>query len=382
MDAVLPGDAQGRAVGRRSVADERPQARVRADEVGPGQVDVERAVHGGEDLVHVVGRRHDPVGRSLVGQVGRADEPVAGPRDEEHDLAGDPDGQPGGRRDPVAADDEVRPPARTDVRRRRSLDRERAVRQAGPDAGGVDHRPGADDEVRPAELVADVRTGDPARSREGAVDAQAGRDGRARARAVRATASAKRASSSTPSWNTKAPRSRGRRRTGVCSSAASTPRYEAPAVPRGAEQVVQRQAGAVERADRDRVPVEREEERLQADEVRRDAQEPAALRERLADESEPQLLEVAEPAVDSRLDRLEVPAAMSSRSMQATRRSRLTPSSAAPAPVTPPPTMRRSSVVRQAGEVGAAPVQRPACFARRALHASVTPAGGAWRAEP
>ena len=45
-----------------------------------------------------------------------------------------------------------------------------------------------------------------------------------RARAVRATARAYLASSSTPSWNMNAPRSRARRRTGVCSRAASTPR--------------------------------------------------------------------------------------------------------------------------------------------------------------
>ena len=61
----------------------------------------------------------------------------------------------------------------------RALDRERAVRQARPDAGRVDDRPGADDEVVAAELVADVDAGDPAALAERAVDAQPGRHGRA-----------------------------------------------------------------------------------------------------------------------------------------------------------------------------------------------------------
>ena len=115
-----------------------------------------------------------------------------------------------------------------------------------------------------------------------------------------------------------------------------------PAVAPRAEQVVQRQGRRRRTGGPDRVAVEREQERLQAHEVRRDAQEAAALGERLADEPEAQLLEIAETAMDE-------PARSARRACrdvvaldEATRRSRLTPSSGAPAPVTPPPTISRS----------------------------------------
>ncbi len=70
-----------------------------------------------------------------------------------------------------------------------------------------------------------------------------------------------------------------------------------PSVPRRTQQVVQRQAAAIERSGQD-VAVQRKQQRLEADEVRREAEEPAALGERLAHEPEPELLQVAQPAVD------------------------------------------------------------------------------------
>ncbi len=62
--------------------------------------------------------------------------------------------------------------------------------------------------------------------------------------------------------------------------------------------VVERQAGVVERLGQEWDTVDREQERLDPDEVRRQRQKPGTLRESLSDEPEPELLEIAQPAVD------------------------------------------------------------------------------------
>ena len=69
------------------------------------------------------------------------------------------------------------------------------------------------------------------------------------------------------------------------------------AVVSSAEDVVQRQAGVIERLVEDRQPVDREELRLEADEMRRIRQAPS-LGQRLADQRQVHLLEIAQPAVD------------------------------------------------------------------------------------
>ena len=71
----------------------------------------------------------------------------------------------------------------------------------------------------------------------------------------------------------------------------------AAVVPR-TEDVVQGQAGVVERLRGERDPVDREQQRFQPDEVRREVEQPRPLGERLADQPEAELLEVAEAAVD------------------------------------------------------------------------------------
>ena len=66
----------------------------------------------------------------------------------------------------------------------------------------------------------------------------------------------------------------------------------------GAEDVVERQSGVVERLRREWGAIDREEQRLDPDEVRGEREEPRALSQGLADEPEPELLEIAEPTVD------------------------------------------------------------------------------------
>ena len=66
----------------------------------------------------------------------------------------------------------------------------------------------------------------------------------------------------------------------------------------GAEHVVERQSGPVERARQQGPAEQREQERLDADEVRRELQDPRPFRQRLANRAELVLLEIAQPAVD------------------------------------------------------------------------------------
>src|SRR4051812_17385865 len=66
----------------------------------------------------------------------------------------------------------------------------------------------------------------------------------------------------------------------------------------GTEEVVEQHPGAVEEATPARDPAQREEELVEADQVRREPDEPGALGERLGDDPELVVLEVAQPAMD------------------------------------------------------------------------------------
>ena len=68
-------------------------------------------------------------------------------------------------------------------------------------------------------------------------------------------------------------------------------------VRRGSEQVVQGQTGIVERPGQ-RSAVEREDERLDGDQMRGQSDQSATLVERLPDKPDPELLEIAQAAVD------------------------------------------------------------------------------------
>ena len=70
------------------------------------------------------------------------------------------------------------------------------------------------------------------------------------------------------------------------------------AVASSTEDVVEGQPGVVERLRQVRDAIDREQQRLDPDEMRRQRQQPGALGERLANEPEAELLEVAETAVD------------------------------------------------------------------------------------
>ena len=65
-----------------------------------------------------------------------------------------------------------------------------------------------------------------------------------------------------------------------------------------AEDVVQGHPRLVEGPRYNRPAVKREEQRFDADEVRRQAQQPRSLRQGFANEADTELLEVAEAAVD------------------------------------------------------------------------------------
>ena len=65
-----------------------------------------------------------------------------------------------------------------------------------------------------------------------------------------------------------------------------------------AQDVVQRQAGVVEGLRAIRDPVDGKEQRLEADQVRREGQEPRPFGKGLTDEPETELLQVPKSAVD------------------------------------------------------------------------------------
>ena len=70
------------------------------------------------------------------------------------------------------------------------------------------------------------------------------------------------------------------------------------AVTRGAKQVVEREPRTHEGAVHERPAVDREEEALELDQVRRDSQQPGPLGERFTHQLQPQVLEIAQAAVD------------------------------------------------------------------------------------
>ena len=69
------------------------------------QIDIERVVDRGEQLVDLPPTRRRSVRAALVRRIGGADQPVIGPRDEEHHLAGDPDRQSRRCWDPLTGHD-------------------------------------------------------------------------------------------------------------------------------------------------------------------------------------------------------------------------------------------------------------------------------------
>ena len=130
----------------------------------------------------------------------------------------------------------------------------------------------------------------------------------------------------------------------------------------GAQQVVQRQAGVVERPGGRTAGRRSGTAAAPASRGAGRAQEPAALRERLADQPDPELLEVAQAAVDEPGRRDDVPDAMSSCSTSATRRPRDVASSSAPPDDAaaddehvPGPSARRP---RSAGRRSSEPIRR------------------------
>ncbi len=291
---MLARRLDGRAVGR---GDERPQPGIGAHDVIAGEGHVERRVDRGKELVHLPARGRRTRRRALEQGVRRADQPVLGPRDQEDDLTRDPDGQPGLVRDPVPRHDQVGAPARQD------LQRGAAERMAGlgrPDAGGIDHGPGQDLVLLAGRQVADLQLVDawvPAapetrrpqpRDRDAAGGLRGPDHGHGVACVVLDAVVVEQATA-------EAVASEGRREVERLD-----PR-EAPmpaAVVPGAEDVVQGQSGVVEGLRQVRQPVDREEQRLDPDEVRGQRQQVRALGEGLADQAEPELLEVAQPAVD------------------------------------------------------------------------------------
>src|SRR6185503_8171171 len=80
------------------------------------------------------------------------------------------------------------------------------------------------------------------------------------------------------------------------------PLHAQPAMPAaivaGAEDVVQGQTGVIERLVQERDAVDREQLRVEADEMRSVTQQTSPLRECLADERQVDLLEVAQATVD------------------------------------------------------------------------------------
>ena len=297
---MLARRLDGRAVGAL-VRDERTESGVRADEVVAREVDVEGPVHGGQELGDVVAGRDDLVRLAVERDVGRPDDPVIGPRNEEHDLAGDPDGQPRGRDDAVAADDDVGAAAGADRRRSgstRAAGGNGTVGTTGPDAGGVDDRPGADVELGAAQLVGHVGAADPPALVQRAVGPDPGRHDRAALLGRPGDGEGEAGVVLDPVVEderaAQALVAEGRR---VLEGRLGPEVAMAAAVLGGAEEVVQREPRPVERPGQD-VAVEREEERLEADEVGGEAEQPASLGQRLADEADPELLEIAQPAVD------------------------------------------------------------------------------------
>ena len=272
-----------RGLDRRSARrrDERPQAGVRADDVVAAQVDVDRRVDRGQQLVDLpaVGRR--AVGRAVERRVGRADEPVVRPRDEEHDLARAPGWS--GRSWPGSAR----------AARRGGRPRLGRIRSEPPPngwSGSAAQTPVASTTARVA--ISNVRAGrqvaGAAARRIVAVRASAAEPGRPdpgdaprRRPRLRGASDGQRVAGvvlhavvvEEPAAKALAPQRRGdverlrRRQAAMPAAVVARP-----------EHVVQGQAGVVERLGQERDAVDREEQRLEADEVRREPRAAATAR--------------------------------------------------------------------------------------------------------
>ena len=288
--------AAERARRLRLLGQQRPQARVHPLDVLVGERVAQHRVDAVEDVVDVgpargrVRQVEVPVG------VGGADDPVPAPGDhEEHALLGAQD-QPGVRRDAVARDDEVHSLGRPHVDAPAA---DELLQLVGPHAGRVDHLAGADGDVGAVLQVACDHADDPLADPLEVQHAGAGGDGR--------------------------PVQRGGPRDGhrvarvvdlavvvldaadhrVLAQRRDEAQHAPPGqvavarhAPRAAEGVVEDHPGAQVRALPDAV-LERRQERDRLDEVRRQAvEQQAALAQRLADEPELELLEIAQAAVD------------------------------------------------------------------------------------
>ena len=237
-------------------------------------------------------------GVRLVRVVRRADDPVAGPRDDEHDAAGNSKRESALRREAVAPDHDVGAPARDEAVG--PLERgESRFRVRRPDARRIDDPLRADLELVPAHEIADGRPDQPLaveqrplrlhpRRRDGAACERGSEHRERQPRVILDPVVV-----DDPAGQALAPQVRR-----VLDRARRPKVLREPAVPPRTEQVVQEDAAPVEALVEQRDAVDREEERLQGHEVRREPEQPRALLQRLVDQPEVELLQVAQPAVD------------------------------------------------------------------------------------
>jgi len=219
-----------------------------------------------------------------------------GPRDEEHDLARNADRQPDVARDPLARHDEVGPAARQEAGRSA---RQRRARIGAPDTGRVDDDTCPDPVLVARQSVADPRSDDPTAVLDQGLGRCPGHDRRPvlasrtshRQRVARVVLDA--VVEQQAAAQVLAP---DRRRVGddLGHGQVAMP---APVLA-STEDVVQGHAGLVERARGEGQAEQREQERLDRDEMRRQVQDPRSLGEGLAHQPEAVLLEIAQAAVD------------------------------------------------------------------------------------
>jgi hypothetical protein len=296
-DAMLAGCLHGRATTRR---DERPQPGVRADHVTTLQADIERVIDGPQQLIDLPAVGGRPRGPSLVRRVRGADQPVVGPWDEEHDLAGHADRQAGRRGDAVPWHDDMGAAAGQDPGR---AARERVLWISSPDTGRVDNGPGSHLQVgargeiarsKPLEgPVGGIRLDAPCLDPGECERLRLGGEGRAedgqrQAGVVFHAVVVQQAAAQAPATK------RRNDRQGLLHREPPVPTAVVP----GAEDVVQRHARVVEGLAEEWDAVDRKEERLERDQVRRVPQEPAPFGERFTDEPDLKLLQVPQAAVD------------------------------------------------------------------------------------
>jgi hypothetical protein len=175
------------------------------------------------------------------------------------------------------------------------------VRLGGPDPGRVDDGPGRDLDVATMEQVGRQHAQDSATARlrpdSGGSDTREGHGagghrgaghGEGVARVVLHAVVVEQPAAETLM-------AKGRRQ--VERLGAGQPSMPAAVAP-GTQDVVERQPGVVERFGQVRATVDRKEQRLEVDEVRREGEQPRSLGQRLADQPDPELLEVSQAAMD------------------------------------------------------------------------------------